>query len=134
MNKFYLFVAVAAAFVALPLTAGRMAAAAQAGDPDRGFETFMRVGCFQCHGTVGQGPISGPKLAPDPLPLEALRAYIGTEIRNPDIQYAMLARSLGCEGIDQITDPTDLAPAIRRGIEIVKAGGICLIDVHMQGR
>jgi acetolactate synthase-1/2/3 large subunit len=61
-------------------------------------------------------------------------AYIGTEIRNPDIQYAMLARSLGCEGIDQITDPSDLAPAIRRGIEIQKAGGICLIDVHMQGR
>jgi len=62
------------------------------------------------------------------------RAYIGTEITNPDIQYAALARSLGCEGIDQITDPADLAPAIRRGIEIVKAGGVCLIDVHMQGR
>jgi ubiquinol-cytochrome c reductase cytochrome c subunit len=37
----------------------------------------MKYGCWQCHGTVGQGsPISGPKLAPDPLPLEAMSAFI----------------------------------------------------------
>lgn len=62
------------------------------------------------------------------------RAYIGTEITNPDIRYAEIARAMGAEGIDQITDPNDLAPAIRRGIEIVKAGGVALIDTHMQGR
>jgi ubiquinol-cytochrome c reductase cytochrome c subunit len=58
------------------LTAPTASNAAQAGDAERGYETYMRVGCYQCHGTVGQGPISGPKLAPNPLPMEAIRAYI----------------------------------------------------------
>jgi thiamine pyrophosphate-dependent acetolactate synthase large subunit-like protein len=62
------------------------------------------------------------------------RAHIGTEITNPDIQYAMLARSMGVEGIGQITDPGELAGAIRRGIEVVKAGEPVLIDVLMQPR
>ena len=64
----------AIAFFALLTSSAAMAA--EAGDPERGFETYMRVGCYQCHGTVGQGPVSGPKLAPDPLPVEAIRAYI----------------------------------------------------------
>ena len=76
MNKFYLSLTAGIAAGLAVLSLGNMAVAAEGGDPERGFETFMRVGCFQCHGTVGQGPISGPKLAPDPLPLEALRAYI----------------------------------------------------------
>lgn len=58
------------------LTISGTAMAADSGDPERGFEIYMRVGCFQCHGTVGQGPVSGPKLAPNPLPMEAIRAYI----------------------------------------------------------
>jgi len=29
---------------------------------------FMTYGCFQCHGTVGQGGNAGPRLAPNPLP------------------------------------------------------------------
>jgi thiamine pyrophosphate-dependent acetolactate synthase large subunit-like protein len=62
------------------------------------------------------------------------RYYIGTEIKNPNIQYAMLARSMGVEGIGQITDPADLPAAIRRGIEIVKAGEPALIDVLVQPR
>jgi ubiquinol-cytochrome c reductase cytochrome c subunit len=50
--------------------------AADGPSAERGYETYMRIGCFQCHGTVGQGPISGPRLAPNPLPVEAIRAYI----------------------------------------------------------
>lgn len=76
MKKFYLSLPVAIVLALAPPNTGSIAVAAEAGNPERGFETFMRVGCFQCHGTVGQGPISGPKLAPDPLPLDALRAYI----------------------------------------------------------
>lgn len=76
MKLLYLSWTMAVIAVCMLLAVGHKAVAAEAGDPERGFETFMRVGCFQCHGTVGQGPISGPKLAPDPLPLEALRAYI----------------------------------------------------------
>lgn len=62
------------------------------------------------------------------------RAHIGNEITNPDIDYAMLAKSMGVAGIGPITSPQDLAPAIRRGISIVKAGEPVLIDVHTQPR
>lgn len=54
------------------------AGAKQAGDADRGHKLFLSVGCYQCHGTVGQGGV-GPRLAPDPLPADAIAQYI----RNP---------------------------------------------------
>jgi mono/diheme cytochrome c family protein len=43
----------------------------------------QKYGCFQCHGTEGQGSaITGPKLAPDPLPYEQLSAFIRTASRS----------------------------------------------------
>src|SRR6266436_3131031 len=63
-----------AAFAAgLVLSSG----AALAADAVKGKANFMKYGCWQCHGTQGQGsPVSGPKLAPGPLPLEAMSAFI----------------------------------------------------------
>lgn len=52
--------------------------ATQAGDAARGQHLFMADGCYECHGTVGQGGV-GPRLAPDPLPAAAIAQYI----RNP---------------------------------------------------
>lgn len=53
------------------------AAAPAAGSAEKGKAAFMKYGCWQCHGTVGQGsPISGPKLAPAPMPLEAMASFI----------------------------------------------------------
>ena len=53
---------------------------AQAADKNtpvaRGRDTFMRVGCYECHGTVGQGGSAGLKLAPEPLPVEALTQFL----------------------------------------------------------
>tara|TARA_B110000438_G_C15620232_1_gene566220 strand:- start:316 stop:684 length:369 start_codon:yes stop_codon:yes gene_type:complete len=46
------------------------------GDADRGRETFMRVGCYQCHGDDGKGNDAGTALTPDPLPPEALANFI----------------------------------------------------------
>jgi ubiquinol-cytochrome c reductase cytochrome c subunit len=52
-------------------------AALAAGDAAKGKQNFMKYGCWQCHGTMGQGsPVTGPKLAPDPLPFEAMSAFI----------------------------------------------------------
>ena len=43
---------------------------------ENGKRVFMRVGCWQCHGTVGQGGVTGPKLAPDPLAFDVLSAFV----------------------------------------------------------
>jgi mono/diheme cytochrome c family protein len=38
-----------------------------------GRKLFLADGCYQCHGTPGEGGgVFGPKLAPEPLPYEAV--------------------------------------------------------------
>jgi thiamine pyrophosphate-dependent acetolactate synthase large subunit-like protein len=59
---------------------------------------------------------------------------IGTRIENPAIDYAKLASSLGLHASGPITDPTDLAPAIKTAVEAVKAGEPALVDVVTQPR
>ena len=61
-------------------------------------------------------------------------AHIGTTIQNPFVQYEKLAEALGQVGIGPITDPKDLGPAIRRGIDAVKGGEPVLINVVTQPR
>ena len=46
-------------------------------EAQRGFEVFRRVGCYQCHGLLGQGGgAAGPRLAPNPLPAQAILAIV----------------------------------------------------------
>jgi thiamine pyrophosphate-dependent acetolactate synthase large subunit-like protein len=61
-------------------------------------------------------------------------AKIGTMLYEPYIDYAKIAQGMGVEAIGPITDASELAPAIRRGIQIVKSGAPALIDVVTQGR
>lgn len=61
------------------LLAGVASAASAADAPasvERGRRLFMSIGCYQCHGTVGQGGTAGPRLAPGPMPAEALRVFL----------------------------------------------------------
>ena len=62
------------------------------------------------------------------------RSYIGTTIRDPFIDYAKLAQSMGMLGIGPIEDPKDLAPALQRAVQVVKAGDPVLIDVVSEPR
>jgi thiamine pyrophosphate-dependent acetolactate synthase large subunit-like protein len=62
------------------------------------------------------------------------RAHIGTTLRDPYIDYAKIAQGMGVEGIGPITDPNELAPALKRAIAVVKSGEPALIDVVTQGR
>ena len=62
------------------------------------------------------------------------RTHIGTTIRNPDIDFAKLAESMGVYGQGPVTDPKDLNAALKRAIARVKAGEPALIDVVCQGR
>ena len=47
-------------------------------DSDRGKRTYMKVGCYQCHGREAQGASTGPRLGPDPLPLAQFTRYVRT--------------------------------------------------------
>jgi mono/diheme cytochrome c family protein len=49
------------------------------GDTSNGKRLFMRNGCYQCHGTVGQGGLAGPRLAQTKLTLPSFTSYV----RNP---------------------------------------------------
>jgi acetolactate synthase I/II/III large subunit len=62
------------------------------------------------------------------------RAGIGTKLIEPNIDYATMAKGYGMQGIGPITDPNDIAPALKRAVEIVKSGEPVLIDTVTQGR
>ena len=62
------------------------------------------------------------------------RIHIGTKIDNPNIDYAKVAQGMGVQAEGPITDPKDLAAAIKRGIEVVKKGEPALIDIVSDGR
>jgi acetolactate synthase I/II/III large subunit len=62
------------------------------------------------------------------------RAGIGSILDDPAIDYAKLAQGMGVHAEGPISGPNDLAPAIRRAIEIVKNGQPALIDVLTQPR
>jgi ubiquinol-cytochrome c reductase cytochrome c subunit len=47
------------------------------GNAVRGKAAFLKYGCYECHGTMGQGNnFSGPTLAPNPIPYAAIIIYI----------------------------------------------------------
>jgi len=62
------------------------------------------------------------------------RAGIGNDLTDPNIDYASLARAYGVHGIGPIENPNDLAPALKRAIDVVKRGEPALVDVVTQGR
>jgi mono/diheme cytochrome c family protein len=67
-------------------------AAAAAGSAEKGKTAYVKHGCWQCHGFVGQGGTAGPKLAPGPMPLEALSAFVRNSAgAMPPYQKAILS-------------------------------------------
>jgi thiamine pyrophosphate-dependent acetolactate synthase large subunit-like protein len=62
------------------------------------------------------------------------RAHIGTSLDEPAIDFAKLAQSMGWYAEGPITQPNDLAPAIKRALAVVKRGEPALLDVVTQPR
>jgi thiamine pyrophosphate-dependent acetolactate synthase large subunit-like protein len=62
------------------------------------------------------------------------RGHIGTTLRNPSIDYRMMAGGYGMAGEGPITDPSKLSAALKRGVASVKRGEPYLIDVITQPR
>ena len=63
----------------LPVVSILALAQAKPGDTIKGKAVFMQNGCYQCHGTVGQGGLNGPRLAQTRLTVDGFTAYV----RNP---------------------------------------------------
>lgn len=57
------------------------------------------------------------------------KADIGTTIKDPNVDYATVARGMGAHGEGPVVDPNDLAPALKRAIAAVKAGQPAVVDV-----
>jgi mono/diheme cytochrome c family protein len=52
---------------------------ASAASAEKGKTAFIQHGCWQCHGTMGQGSIAtsgGKRLAPNPLPWEGFFGFV----------------------------------------------------------
>jgi thiamine pyrophosphate-dependent acetolactate synthase large subunit-like protein len=62
------------------------------------------------------------------------RAHLGNVIRDPEVNFGDLARSMGVYAEGPIIDPADLGPALKRALAIVKRGEPALVDVVAQGR
>jgi mono/diheme cytochrome c family protein len=112
-----------AAVALLVLAAGT----ANAAEPSakRGRELYMTIGCVHCHGSVGQGSNAGLKLAPDPLPAEAIAQFIrATNTQMPpyseqvlsDVDVADIAAYLA-------TIPPSKSPDEISALKKLKAGG-----------
>ena len=57
------------------------------------------------------------------------RMDIGTTLKDPNIDYATIARGMGVHGEGPITDPKDLGPALARAVAVVKSGEPAVVDV-----
>jgi mono/diheme cytochrome c family protein len=55
---------------------------ALAASAEQGRVEFLKHGCWQCHGELGQGGVTGPKLAPGPIPFDTLKNFVRTTDRN----------------------------------------------------
>ena len=67
------------ALIVLPVTMIFAQDPAAAASTEHGKVAYMQHGCWQCHGTVGQGSIAtsgGKPLAPDPLPWETFSSFV----------------------------------------------------------
>jgi thiamine pyrophosphate-dependent acetolactate synthase large subunit-like protein len=62
------------------------------------------------------------------------KVRIGTDLTNPNIDYATMAKAYGMYSTGPIENPADLAPAIKKALEVVKRGEPALIDVVTQPR
>ena len=87
------------------------AGAAFAASAEKGKDAYMTFGCWGCHGMIGQGGITGPKLAPDPMPAEAFSAFVRQTNRTmPPYMEAVLSN-------DDLADIYAYLQTIKKGTE-----------------
>ena len=61
-------------------------------------------------------------------------ARLGSALDDPNPDFAMIARGMGVHAEGPITNPSELGPAIRRALDVVKRGEPALVDAVTQPR
>ena len=46
------------------------------GNAENGKSIFLKIGCYECHGTVGQGTLAGARIGPPRLNLQGVLRYV----------------------------------------------------------
>ena len=64
----------------------------------------------------------------------ASHGLTGATLTDPNIDFAMLARSMGAYSEGPIMNPKDLRPALLRAVARVEKGEVALIDTVTQAR
>ena len=62
------------------------------------------------------------------------RTDIGTTIKDPNMDYAAMAKSMGVYAEEPVSEANEIGPAIRRALAVVRNGEPALIDAVMQPR
>ena len=61
-------------------------------DDEKGKALFIKNGCWQCHGMIGQGASTGLRLAPNPIPFDKFANFVRTSNRvMPPYREAILS-------------------------------------------
>jgi thiamine pyrophosphate-dependent acetolactate synthase large subunit-like protein len=63
---------------------------------------------------------------------EPANRWVGQRLSDPDISFAKLAEAQGAVGIGPVKRSEEVAAAIERGVAVLKSGGVCVIDFHIE--
>jgi thiamine pyrophosphate-dependent acetolactate synthase large subunit-like protein len=58
--------------------------------------------------------------------------WIGQRLADPELDLAKFAEMQGAVGLGPVRRPEQLKPAIDKGVAVLKSGGVCLIDLHIE--
>jgi len=62
---------------------------------------------------------------------EPSNRWIGQRLSDPDPDLAKLAEAQGAVGIGPVKSAGDVDAAIRKGLDVLRSGGVCVIDLHI---
>ena len=62
---------------------------------------------------------------------EVRNRWIGLRMEDPMPDIAKIAQGQGAVGIGPVTRGADVAPALEKGVAVLKQGGVCVIDFHV---
>lgn len=62
---------------------------------------------------------------------EVDNAWVGQRLENPAPNLAKFVEAQGAVGIGPITKPEEVKAAIEKGVEVLRSGGVALIDFHI---